>query len=167
MKNLYFLRHAIAVPHGTQGYPNDDRPLTEEGIEKMKKAAKGIKNIVDKFDLVLTSPLKRANETAILAAHEMGCEDKIEVTKMLLPGCTLKNLMLHLSKYDNKENILLVGHEPDFSSMVSSLIDSSYPTVLFKKGAMCMVEIDNIPPKKPGQLVWLLQPKLLRTLAKK
>ena len=62
-KFLYLIRHAIAVPHGTRGVAEDDRYLTEEGIEKMKKGAAGLRALGVKPDLILTSPLARARQT--------------------------------------------------------------------------------------------------------
>jgi len=167
MKQLFFLRHGIAVLHGTPGYPNDDRPLTDEGIEKMAKAAKGIKRIVEQFDVILTSPMKRAFQTACLVAREMKCEGSVETARELAPGCTRKGLMALLTKHKEHEVILLVGHDPDFSSLTSELIGAADSAVVMKKGALCKIELNDASAAEPGRLEWLLQPKTLRLLAKK
>lgn len=164
MVKLYFVRHGIAVPAGTPGYPNDDRPLTDEGIEKMTEAAKGIAKLIPKFELIMSSPLKRACDTANIIAKEINYKGEIEISKVLLPGCTAKSLLNYLVKYKDKENILIVGHEPDFGMIASALIGSNSPVVVFKKGALCRIDLDDLPPKQPGQLVLLLQPKTLRAL---
>ncbi|MGA2089899.1 MAG: phosphoglycerate mutase family protein [Endomicrobiales bacterium] len=164
MKKLYFLRHANAVLRGTPGYPNDDRPLTDEGIEKFIQSAKGIKRLVDCFDVIITSPLKRAHETAAILAREMGLEERIVVTDHLRPGSNLRLLLACLEKFKSKQQILLVGHEPDMSALISRFVGSNHPVVTMKKGAFCRVDVDAFPPRDPGQIVWLLQPKLLRKL---
>ena len=167
MKYLYFLRHGIAVLKGTPGYTDDERPLTEEGIDKMQKSTKGIKRLVENFDIILTSPLRRAHDTAIIAAKCMECENKVEVVKILEPGCKPKEFVGLISKYSDKEHILVVGHEPDFSTIISELIGAQRTVVSIKKGALCRVDLDSIPPKEPGKVAWLLQPKILRTAGKK
>lgn len=167
MKYLYFLRHGIAVLPGTPGYPNDDRPLTDEGHDKMQKEAKGIRRIIDDLDMILSSPLKRAHDTALIVAKAMGIEHKIETTKTLLPGCRTKEFLALLEKYADKEHILVVGHEPDLSAMISELAGSQRTIVEMKKGALCRVELDGIPPKGPGEITWLIQPKILREIRKK
>ena len=167
MKQLYFLRHGIAVLAGTPGYPGDDRPLTDEGVEKISRAAKGIKRIVESFDVIVTSPMKRASQTAFLVAREMKCEDKVETVRELAPGCTKKGLTALLAKYKQHEAILLVGHEPDFSALISALIGAPGNTVIMKKGALCKIEFNETSATGQGNLEWLLQPKTLRMLAKK
>ena len=84
--DLFFLRHAIAVQRGTSEYPNDDRPLTKDGIRKMKKAARGIATLVDSFDVILSSPLVRAYDTARIAADAVKYTSDIEQCGELLPG---------------------------------------------------------------------------------
>jgi phosphohistidine phosphatase len=172
MSRLYFLRHGIAVLSGTPGFMGDDRPLTEEGIEKMSKAAKGIRRLVENFDIILTSPLKRAQETALLVAKEMNIENKVEVAKALAPGCKIKELLQLLSKYADKEDILLVGREPDFSQMISALAGvavagAGASAVELKKGGLCRLDIDGPEPGQGAKIVQLLPPKILRMLAKK
>jgi phosphohistidine phosphatase len=163
---IYILRHAIAVQRGTTAYPNDDRPLTDEGIEKITEEAKGITKIIDGFDIILTSPLIRAHDTAKITAKELNCENKIEICKQLLPGSSIKSLFSYLSKYKNKEKILLVGHEPDLGYIASALLGIETSVIEFKKGALCRIDVFSIPPKEPGTLIWHLTPKQLRMLGK-
>jgi len=167
MRQIYFLRHGISVLPGTPGYPGDDRPLTDEGIEKMAKAAKGIKRIVERFDVIITSPLKRAYETALLVGREMKCEDILETAKELAPGCTKKSLLALLAKYKQHQAILLVGHDPDFSELTASLVGAPDGSITMKKGSLCRIELNDVAAPENGRLEWLLQPKTLRALAKK
>jgi phosphohistidine phosphatase len=162
---VYVLRHAIAVERGTAGYPNDDRPLTEDGKDKMSKAAKGIAELIDDIDVILTSPLIRAHDTARIAARALGAERKVEVCKDLLPGNSLKNLLSYLSKYKGVNSIMVVGHEPDLGFLASALLGSDGSIIEFKKGAVCAIEVSTLPPRGKGKLIWHLQPKHLRALA--
>ncbi len=163
---LYILRHAIAVPRGTPGYPNDDRPLTDEGIAKMKKNAEGIRRIVPGFDVILTSPLKRAYDTARITAEAVNCVSKIKVIEQLLPGRSIQDIFSALSKMKNRKRILLVGHEPNLGEFTSALTDAKMSAIDFKKGALCRIDVGEIPHKLPGIIIWHLPPKILRMIAK-
>ncbi|MGA7159461.1 MAG: phosphohistidine phosphatase SixA [Bacteroidota bacterium] len=161
---IYLLRHGIAVQRGTAGYPNDDRPLTDDGKDKMRKGARGIANLIDKIDIILTSPLIRAHDTAKIAAEALGEDHKIEVCKELLPGSSAKKLILYLAKYKNLDHIMIVGHEPDLGFFASALLGSEHSVIEFKKGAICCIEVSGVPPHGSGTLHWHLQPKQLRDL---
>ncbi len=163
---VYILRHAIAVQRGTSGYPNDDRPLTEDGKEKMQKAARGIASLIDDIDVILTSPLLRAHGTAKLVAEALGADHKIEICAELLPGNSSKKLLLHLAKYKSLQSVIIVGHEPDLSYIASALLGSNASIIEFKKGALCCIEVATLPPRNPGKLHWHLQPRQLRDLKK-
>jgi phosphohistidine phosphatase len=162
---VYLLRHAIAVERGTPGYPNDDRPLTSEGIEKMKAAAKGIARVVKDFDIIYSSPLIRARETAAIAAEATGCLDKIEICEQLLPDARMAETQKCLFKSRDAERVLLVGHEPHMSVFAAHLLGGRPANVEFKKGALCRIDIHRPPTSVPGVLVFHLQPKILRLLA--
>ena len=131
---IYILRHGIAVQRGTAGYPNDDRPLTDDGKEKMRKGARGIAAIIGSVDVIMTSPLIRAHDTAKIAADALGADHKIEVCKELLPGSSAKKLMLYLAKYKNLDHVMIVGHEPDLGFLASALLGSEQSIIEFKKG---------------------------------
>ncbi len=162
---IYLIRHAVAVERGTASYPNDDRPLTEDGKERMSKAARGIANIVDDIDAIISSPLIRAHETARIVARTLGAEDKLEICKELAPGSSLKNVLSFLTKYKGLKSIMLVGHQPDLGYLASALLGSNESIVEFKKGAICAIEIPSLSQKSRGTLLWHLQPKHLRALA--
>jgi phosphohistidine phosphatase len=163
---IYILRHGIAVSRGTPGYPNDDRPLTEDGIEKMTEAALGIAKIVDKFDVVVSSPLIRALDTAGIAAEAIKYKDEIVSTKFLMPGSLPSSLFDFLGKYKSKRSVLLVGHEPHLGILASRLLGYDDSVIEFKKGGICRIDIDSMPPHSPGTLIWSLAPKQLRLIAK-
>jgi phosphohistidine phosphatase len=162
--NLILLRHGIAVPRGTAGYPNDDRPLTPEGIKKMTRAAHGIAGFLADVDLILTSPMKRAEETARIVAAALGLEHRIVQSKYLAPGESLDQLIRFLAEQKECSSIMVVGHEPDLGYLASALIGSAKPVFDFKKGAICSIEIASLPPRVPGKILWHLPPRILRSL---
>ncbi|MBI4547219.1 MAG: phosphohistidine phosphatase SixA [Ignavibacteriae bacterium] len=162
---IYIVRHAVAVPRGTEGYPNDDRPLTEEGIQKMKATARGIAEIIGKVDVIISSPLIRAHDTAKIVAKALKYKSKIDLSKEFLPGNSQNSVLDFLVKFKNKKNIMLVGHEPDVGVLASTLLGSNRPLIAMKKGAVCRIDVAELPLKEPGKLIWHLTPKQLRALA--
>jgi phosphohistidine phosphatase len=164
---VYLLRHAIAVERGSAVYPNDDRPLTDEGIKKMKTVAKGISCIVDSFEVILTSPLKRAFQTAQITASAVGCAKNIRVVDDLLPGATPEKIFRLIAEYKSRGRVLLVGHEPDLGFFASYLLGAKESVVEFKKGALCRIDVSFVKGRGQGVLVGLFQPKHLCLLGEK
>jgi phosphohistidine phosphatase len=163
---VYLLRHGEALPKGTPGYPTDDRPLTEDGIEKLTEAAKGIKNLAENFDVIISSPLIRALDTAKIAAEACGYYKKIVKTEYMLVGSPMRSLFNFLKEYNNKNKMLLVGHEPHLGYLASFLLGIEEHVIEFKKGGMCRLDISKFPSDKPGRLIWLLTQKQLIELGK-
>jgi phosphohistidine phosphatase len=161
---IYILRHGIAVPGGTPGYSELERPLTEEGRAKMLKAGKGIAAVVGEVDLILASPLKRAQETALLAARVLGGKEKMVTFDALKPGTPPEALLKALEPYRGKARLMLVGHEPDLSMFASFLAGAKGSVLALKKGGLCRVDVGELPSKEPGILRWLLTPGQLRAL---
>ena len=162
---VYLLRHAIAAPRGVQPYPNDDRPLTEEGIEKMSKEAKGIRQVIDDVDIILTSPLLRAAETARIVAQILNVESKFQVCNELAPRSSIHLLLTYLAKFKKLNSIMIVGHDPDLTYFASVLLGKKTPIIEFKKGSLCCIEVSTIPSRKDGILLWHVTPKQLRLMA--
>lgn len=158
--NLYFLRHAIAVERGTSGHKDENRPLTKDGIRKMKEGTKGIRRLGLKFDRILTSPLLRARQTADIVCKEFGQE--AEVWQSLDPSEDPRQIIAALRK-SNAKDLLLVGHEPHLSQFISVLISGSSDVQLeFKKGGLCKVSSDDLIYGRCATLHWLLAPSQLR-----
>lgn len=163
---LYILRHAIALPRGTPGYPTDDRPLTEEGIEKFTQCAKAINIIAGGFDEIISSPLVRALHTAKILAEHASYIKEITVTEHLLPGSPQRILFKFLAHYKHSEKICIVGHEPHLGFIASKLIGIDSSVIELKKGAICRIDINKLPPDGTGKLTWLMQPKQLVMIQK-
>jgi len=162
--NLYFLRHAIAVPRGRLEFPEEERPLTEEGREKMLRGARGIKKLGLGFESILSSPYTRAYETAEITRTVLDHLPEIEICKDLVPGGSLENFLQSLANRPER-NILLVGHEPAMSSWIQDLLGCGMEgTILMKKGALAYLRLDLQMDPPEIEFVFLLQPKVLRRL---
>jgi phosphohistidine phosphatase len=164
--DIYFLRHGIAMQHGVETFPNDDRPLTDVGIQKMKKGARGIAKIVDRVGLILSSPLIRAFDTAQIAAKSLDYQGNIERCDELLPGADFRDFARLLERHDGHDALLVVGHEPNMSRVITTLLGAARTSVDFKKGALCCVKLDGAVGSGKGVLLHFLTPKQLRLIAK-
>jgi len=160
---LLLVRHAAAVPSGTPGVPDDERPLTPEGASKFRVAAKGLARIARRPDVLLTSPLPRARATAEIAARAF---KRIEPTvEPALAHGSVDEIMTALGKRPAGATIALVGHEPTLSMILARLLGAADGERLaFKKGGAALVDLPD-GPSAGGQLVWFLKPKVLRALA--
>jgi phosphohistidine phosphatase len=159
---LLIVRHGIAVERGTGGYEDDDRPLTEEGVKKFQKAARGLARLLDRPGVILTSPLLRAHRTAEIAAEAWGGAPL--TVAPALAGGSFKEVAAVLASHKAAESIALFGHEPDVSSMVARLLGTPHGERLeFKKGGAALLELDG-GLEGGGRLVWFLPPKVLREL---
>jgi len=161
---IYFVRHAPAVQLSEEGCSDADRPLSDEGRLKIRKAAKGLRNFADRFDKIYHSPLLRAVQTAEIMAEELDCET-VEETKLALPGAKPKALMSFIGLFASLKRIMIVGHEPSLSIMASYLLGAEKPVIEFKKGAVCRIDVGPEQVFGSGQLIWHLAPKMLRKLA--
>lgn len=160
--DLYFVRHGIAAERGT--YASDfDRPLVDEGVSKMKAIGKALKKLGARPDMILTSPLVRARETAEIVAKALAVEEKLMQAPELACGCGLRRLAKLLEAKGNPESVMVVGHEPDFSVMIGELIGT--PEVEMKKGAVALVRVSGKVQPNNGTLAWLKPPKQLVAIA--
>jgi phosphohistidine phosphatase len=166
--NLYLLRHGIAVVENEPGIESDnERPLTPKGGKRMRKAAKGLRRLGIAFDGILTSPLVRARQTAEIVADVLGLKSQLQEISGLAPESSVENLLFGLTRFQNREHLLLVGHQPLLGETAAFLLHGKdHPSldIALKKGGMCRIEIDSMPPDKIGTLHWLLAPKQLRLL---
>src|SRR5688572_27034933 len=158
---LHFLRHGVAEEH-RPGLADSLRRLTPEGIKEMRQAARGMKELDLKIDAIYTSPLARARETAQIAAEGLGLEDLIQESELLACGCRFGELADLLERCRPEARILLVGHEPDMSTLVGDLIGGGI--VRMRKASLACVETQRLMPGT-GELLWLLSPSQLRAMA--
>ena len=121
---LYFLRHGIAEElDGVKYKVDSERPLSSEGRSKMKEIARAIQRMEIEFDQILSSSYVRAQQTAQAVAEELKWKNKISLCEPLIPSASPKDLFREIStRYQNCESVLLVGHEPNISRSISSLL---------------------------------------------
>lgn len=150
---LYFLRHGQA-DWPAWARPDDERPLNDRGQKQMRRVARSLAALKVKPDVILSSPLPRAYQTAEIAAGPL----KLTVTMegALAPGFDAEQLAALLRRYAGL-NVMLVGHEPDFSRVIGALTGGA---VRMAKAGLARVDI-NAPGALRGELVWLAPPKLL------
>jgi phosphohistidine phosphatase len=159
---LIIIRHAIAVPRGTPGIPDEDRPLTPEGEQKFREAAKGLAGLVGRPDALLTSPWLRAKQTAAIAAAAWGRLEPKE-TAALASG-SFEALAAVLDRYPDDATVVVVGHEPWVSALLARLLGTRHDDRLtFRKGGVALVDVPG-RLAEGGSLAWFLPPKVLRKL---
>ena len=163
---LYLVRHAIAAERGPK-YPDDRlRPLTNEGRKRFEQSIPGAVCAGVALDLVLTSPLTRALETAGILANGLRPRPSVQELEALAPGGRHALLVEAITKFSNRHRrIAMVGHEPDLGEFGARLIGAR-GTIEFTKGAICAIDLDGATPGGPGTLRWLLPPRVLRGLDK-
>jgi phosphohistidine phosphatase len=160
---IYVLRHGIAVERGTPAYKKDsDRPLTKEGEEKMHQIAAAMLAMELKFDLILSSPYKRAAQTAQIVAAEL--DEEVTFTEFLEPEGNPLALIGQIND-EKPQRFLLVGHEPALSRLISLLVTGgTEASIELKKGGLCKMTAEKLSFGQCATLNWLLTPKQLRSL---
>jgi phosphohistidine phosphatase len=162
---LYLVRHGLAEERG-DAWPDDTkRPLTDEGISRLRKGSRGLARLGVSVEVVLTSPLVRARQTAELLAAALDPRPSLVNVDSLAPDGTYAAVVADLEKHARKARLALVGHEPMIGELAARILGSRHP-IEFKKGAICRIDIDDLPPAGPGDLRWMLTPKILRALKK-
>ncbi len=151
---VYFLRHGEADWPGWDR-PDDERPLTKKGRKEIKRVASFLADHEIAPDLILSSPLPRAYETAQLTADEL--DKQITTEPSLAPGFDPDKLGALVRQYAGQD-LMLVGHEPGLSEGIGSLTGGH---VKLAKAGCARVDLDD-PTQLRGQLVWLLSPKLMK-----
>jgi phosphohistidine phosphatase len=159
---LYLIRHGIAAERGT--YKEDgDRPLTEEGHRKTTRVAERLHALGVRFDLILTSPLVRARQTAEIL-RSVGLSDRLEESVDLAPDGSLHHWLIWLNQWQaSGKRLALVGHQPDLGDWAETLAwgESKQQIVLKKAGVIGLLLPQAKPPVGQSQLFWLTPPKFL------
>ena len=156
---LYLLRHGIAADAGADG-KDASRPLTAEGKEKLRLVLDRARLAGVVPDVVLTSPLRRAVETAQIAAEVLGYAGTIHQTRVLEPLRAPDDVWNEIGAYRSHQRILLAGHQPLMGELMAWLLDAPHPCVDFKKGALARVDAPPVAGRPRGVLQWLITPRL-------
>ncbi len=161
MKAL-LIRHAAAIPRGTPGILDAERPLTSSGASKFRAAARGLARIAPHPDVLLTSPLPRAHATAEIAARAFRrIEPRIEPA---LGRPSVDAIVGVLNAHPRDATVALVGHEPLLGDLLAQMLGPGQAERLaFKKGGAALVDLPD-GAEAPGRLIWFLDPGRLRAL---
>jgi len=160
---LYFVRHASAGQRKFNPKKDEKRPLDAEGIHQCTQMGRILSALEVTVDAVISSPLKRATQTASLIANEIGHEGKLSIENALRPEAKYDNFRDMLGKYAKFESLMVVGHNPNFSEFLGRMVVANGDRAYFdlKKGAVAKVESEQ----KKFVLHWLLTPRLAKASA--
>jgi phosphohistidine phosphatase len=156
---IYILRHGIAED-APAGQPDSERALTSDGRKKLRSVLRVAASAGVAPSLIMSSPYKRAVQTAQLAAEILGYQGDLLRTKTLEPNSATKGVWDEIRVHKDEARILLVGHEPLFGRLTAYLLGSPNLQVDFKKGAMACIELDRFPAEPHGVMRWMLTSKL-------
>jgi phosphohistidine phosphatase len=159
---IYFLRHASAGKTILDPKKDERRPLDEDGILQARYIGRLLANLDVQVDQIVSSPLKRARQTASLVANELAFEAAVQIEDALRPAAEFEQFQAMLSRYRKYEAIMVVGHNPSFTEFLSKTISTGggAAQIDFKKGAVVKVGMNG----RSGTLQWLVTPKIARAL---
>jgi|SRR5579871_1672549 len=160
---LILIRHGIAEDRAP-GIDDAGRSLTKEGRGRMARIARGLHRSVDTIDVLASSALRRAQETAKIVAKAY---DEMEITTVdaLAPDESLEDVLEWLRRQHANVTVAAVGHEPQLGQLATWLLTGNREShVVFRKGGVCLLEFDGRPSAGTGQLLWAMPPALLSKL---
>jgi phosphohistidine phosphatase len=157
---LTIIRHGIAVPSGTEGIPDDERPLTKKGRRRFQEVARGLADVCEAPDVLLTSPLPRAVETAEIAAEAWGNISPTSEPALAEGG--VDKILAMLTQHAPDQHVAIVGHEPMLSALLARLLGSgAAERFAFRKGGAAHLDVRG-SLSEGGRLEWFTRPRILR-----
>ena len=161
MMELCFLRHGIAVPRDLE--KDSERPLTSVGRKKIRAIARSMRSANLSFDLILSSPYVRARQTAEIVVRILQVEKRLQFSSHLAADGRARDLICQLKDFQPAPaRVLLVGHEPYLSELISTLLTGRPDLSLnLKKGGLCRLTVNCLHHGRCAALEWLVTPKLL------
>jgi phosphohistidine phosphatase len=160
---IYFLRHANAGDHSLNFADDEKRPIDKLGIEQSHSVGRALAALDLKLDVIISSPLTRAMQTAEIAAGELGHKSKITIDDALRPEASYEQFKELLRRHGRKGAIMVVGHNPSMTEFVNQMLfpETSLDAIEMKKGAVVKVEKGN---GGPAVLKWSMTPKVIRAI---
>ena len=156
---IYILRHGSAEDaHG--GMRDSDRALTPEGAKKLQHVLRRARAIDVQPPVILTSPYRRARETAQVAAEALRNGSSLLETPALTPDSSPEAVWDEIRVHKSEAQIMLVGHEPLLSSVYAYLLNAASVQIDVKKGSLGRIDVDRFTGQPRGILRWLIHPKL-------
>ena len=156
---IYLLRHGIAEDP-KPGAGDASRPLTAEGKKKLRDVLRVARDAGLAPERILTSPLRRAVETAQIAVEELGHKGKLLQTRALEPGAQPETAWNEIRDHRDAVSLLLVGHEPLFGYLGAYLLGVPGVRIDVKKGSLIRIDVDGLGPVPRGELKWMLTSRL-------
>jgi phosphohistidine phosphatase len=162
--DLYILRHGKAEPCDC-GSKDAERKLTGKGKEEIALVAQWMATRGIKFDVIATSPFKRAHETAGIIAASRGLKSRITVWDALAPGGNLDDVCSEIGRCDENATVLIVGHEPTCSQLICRIIFGSESAgIVMSKGGLAKIRNYSSQHHPSGELQWLIPAKQMMNL---
>lgn len=158
--DLYLMRHGIAED-GKPGQPDEERALTEEGIERLKAILQRAREANVRPELILSSPYKRAMQTAEIAKKVLRVADEVVVSDAFVPEASPQSAWDELRLFRDYDSVLITSHNPLCSTLFALLLNSPNLLVDYKKGALAHIEVDQFGPQPHGVLRFFLVAKLV------
>jgi len=162
--DLFVLRHGKAGQ--STGDPDDStRPLTPGGREEIRDIARWMRRERFRFDIIASSPLIRASETAGIVARALDRKDRLDMWEELAPGGDMDTVCYRAAQSRDSSAILIVGHEPALSELIGRIISQGETTsIVISKGGLAKIRNFTFDSKPSGKLQWLLTPKLILSM---
>ena len=157
MMEIYLLRHGIAED-AAPGMPDADRALTAPGRHKLRRVLARAKTAKVNPGLILSSPYRRALETAEVVVEALGYRGKVVATQTLVPNADPQETWEEIRAFKSEVSILLASHEPLMSALLAFLLNTPSLVVDFKKAALARVDCDRLGPQPHATLKWILTP---------
>ena len=155
---IYLLRHG-AAENARAGMKDSDRALTADGREKLRRVLKRARQAGVEPALILSSPYRRALETAAEAAELLGYSGQVVQTRALEPEGAPREVWEEIRGRRTDSSILLASHEPLMSSLAAFLLNSPALMLDMKKAALARVDCEHFGPEPRGTLKWMLTPR--------
>jgi len=159
---IYLVRHASAGESLSNLKKDEKRPLDADGIEQCGVVGRALAALNVQPEVIISSPLKRATQTASLIGNELGYEGKLLLDAAMRPEASFADFRRMLEKYARQEAVMVVGHNPSITDFLAKMIAKSGCEALieFKKGAVARVET----ARRAATLNWFFSPKLAREI---
>jgi phosphohistidine phosphatase len=161
--SVFLIRHGIAAERGDQWPDDTKRPLLPRGIARLRRSGDALAVLGVQFDVMLTSPLMRARQTAETLAARFSPPPPVRSVDSLAPGGSFASIVQDLAANARSGRVACVGHEPDLGELAARLLGTKTP-IEFKKGSICRIDFDDLPSSGTGRLRWFLSPRILRHL---
>ena len=158
---LYLMRHADAGKFRGNPLLDSKRALVKEGKDQCMLMARALSALRVQIDVVVSSPLKRALQTAQFVGTELGYDARVEISQALAPAATFLEFQAMMAAYTGRDALLVVGHNPNMYKFLGRLIaGEGGAAIRLRKGSIACVDMTHHPPR----LQWLLDPRAVRDL---